>query len=158
MKRVGSTALALTEKALCPVAVLRGYDAVVRRSGGWIAVELDQSPQNDDVVERAIDEARLRGAQLRVLTRCQSDEGDRDGPDARLAALIQSNPDMDIRSVSVCGSIVNYLNEHLRSVKLVVVGADSLVQTEEANHDAGSLNLLGDTDCPLLLVRGISRR
>jgi nucleotide-binding universal stress UspA family protein len=146
LTRVGSTALALTENARCPVAVLRGYADVVRGSGGWIAVELDQSPMNDEVVERAVDEARLRDAQLQVLTRCQSAEDARDYLDPRLTALIARNPDTDIRPVAVTGSVVDYLDEHISSVKLVVVGT------------GGNVNLLGDTDCPLLLVRGTSQR
>ncbi|MGA8328662.1 MAG: hypothetical protein WB777_05150, partial [Mycobacterium sp.] len=137
----GSTALALTENARCPVAVLRGYANVVRGSGGWIAVEVDQSPMNDEVVERAVDEARLRGAQLRVLTRGPSTAGD-----PRLTTLMRHNPDTDIRTVSVGGNIVGYLNEQISSVKLVVVGI------------GGSVNLLSDTDCPLLLVRGTAQR
>ncbi|MGA8327909.1 MAG: universal stress protein, partial [Mycobacterium sp.] len=120
--RVGSTALALTENARCPVAVLRGYANVVRGTGGWIAVELDQTPMNDEVVERAVDEARLRGAQLQVLTR--------DRLDPRLTDVIRRNPDTDIRTVSVGGNIVGYLNEQISSVKLVVVGI------------GGSVNLL----------------
>ncbi len=139
--RVGSTAMALTENARCPVAVLRGYADVVRGRGGWIAVALDQSPMNDEVVERAVDEARLRGAQLRVLTKCKSAERD-----PRLTALIERNPDTDIRPVSVIGGSVNYLNEHISSVKLVVVGIGA------------GVDLLVDTDCPLLLVPGTSQR
>jgi hypothetical protein len=41
---------------------------------------------------------------------------------------------------------VDYLNEHISSVKLVVVGIGV------------SIDLLGDTDCPLLLLRGTSQR
>ncbi|MBV8177805.1 MAG: universal stress protein [Mycobacterium sp.] len=169
-KRVGSTASALVSSAHCAVAMLRGQDSVVRGSGGWIMVELDQSPQNGALVERAIEEARLRRAPLRALTRFQSQtsesesnravaEGDgdvRERPDPQLATWIRRYPDMDIRSVAVRGRIVDYLTEHASSVKLVVVRADDLGNVEEVGGLVGH-SVLHDTDCPLLIVRGNSQ-
>jgi nucleotide-binding universal stress UspA family protein len=168
-KRVGSAASALVSSAHCPVGMLRGHDSVVRGRGGWIVVELDHSPQNGALVEQAVEEARLRQAPLRALTRCQSQPGDSetDGavaegdcdvherPDPQLATWIRRYPDMDVRSVAVCGSIVDYLTEHARSVKLVVAGADDLGHEKEVDGPAGH-SVLHDTDCALLIVRGAS--
>ncbi|MGA9490680.1 MAG: universal stress protein [Mycobacterium sp.] len=146
LKRVGSTASALSASAHCPVALLRGYDKVVRGQGGWIGVGLDQSAQNGALVTRAMEEARLRGAPLGVLVPRQLF----DGPTANAAAAgwVGRDPDLNFRSVPVCGNIADYLNEHAQSLKLFVVGTDGLGRPDSADK-----SVLYDTDCPLLILR-----
>ena len=163
VKRVGSTAAALSASARCPVALLRGNDKIVRGDGGWIAVGLDRSAQNGVLVKRAMEEAMLRRAHLRALNQRQlvdvtkadaaaaeRDYDFRESVDPCLADWIGRDPNLGLRSVPVCGSIADYLNEHGQSVKLFVVGADGLGQP-----DSGE-SVLYDTDCPLLILRGDS--
>ncbi len=162
VKRVGSTAAALSASAHCPVAMLRGNDKVVRGDGGWIGVGLDRSARNEVLVKRAMEEARLRRAQLRVLNTAPfmdvkksgvaAAERDNDiceSVDPRLAEWI--GRDLGLRSVPLCGSIADYLNEHSQSVKLFVVGSDGLGQPDSVGQ-----SVLYDTDCPLLILRGDS--
>ena len=164
VKRVGSTAAALSASARCPVALLRGNDKVVRGDGGWIGVGLDRSAQNGVLVKRATEEAMLRRAQLRVLNPAQFVDGKKAGVaaaerdndicesvDPRLADWIGRDSELGLRSVPLCGSIADYLNEHGQSVKLFVVGADGLGQPDSAGE-----SVLYDTDCPLLILRGDS--
>ena len=73
--RVGSTAAALMSSAQCPLAIVREYDSVLPRMGGWIAVQLNQSPYNSVLIEQAVEEARLRRAPLRALTTSQTRVG-----------------------------------------------------------------------------------
>lgn len=107
----------------------------------------------------------LRRAQLRVLTPAQAVDGKKAGVaaaerdndfcelvDPRLAGWMGRDPDPGSRSVQLCGSIADYLNEHGQSVKLFVVGADGLGQP-----DSGE-SVLYDTECPLLILRGDSHR
>ncbi len=161
VKRVGSTAAALSASAHCPVAVLRGNDKVVRGAGGWIGVGLDHSAQNEALVKQAMEEAKRRRAELRVLNTARfvdvketggaAAERDNDfceSVDPRLADWIGSDPQLGIRSVPLCGSIVDYLNEHTQAVKLFVVGADGLGQPDPAGE-----SVLYDTDCPLLILQ-----
>ncbi|MFZ0715668.1 universal stress protein [Mycobacterium sp.] len=164
VKRVGSTAAALSASAQCPVALLRGNDKVVRGDGGWIGVVSDRSGQNGVLVKRALEEAMLRHAQVRVLNPAQGvdvkkagvaaaerDNDICDSVDPRLADRTGRDPELGLRSVPLCGSIADYLNEHSQSIKLFVVCADSLGQPDSAGE-----SVLYDTDCPLLILRGDS--
>ncbi|BBX45918.1 universal stress protein [Mycobacterium cookii] len=147
LKRLGSTASALSASAHCPVALLRGHDKVVRGGGGWIGVGLDRSSQNRVLVRRAMGEARLRRAPLRILIPRHLFDGP--AADAAADSCIGPEPDLDFHSVPVRGSIADYLNDHAQSVKLFVVGADGLGQPDSAVQ-----SVLYDTDCPLLILRG----
>ena len=154
--RVGSTAAALVSSAQCPLAIVREYDSVLRRSGGWIAVQLNQSPCNSVLIELAVEEARLRRAPLRALTTSQTrvgaSVGDRAAGDRQLEAWIRRYPDMDISSVTLDGTIVDYLAEHAPSVELIVVGADDPGRVDEGGTPAEH-RLLSDTDSSVLIVR-----
>jgi nucleotide-binding universal stress UspA family protein len=157
-KRVGSTASALASAAHCPVAIVRGRESVVRGNGGWIVVALNQSPRDSVLVDQAVEEARLREAPVQALTTTESRIGAcavaneychlREGPDSQLADWIRCYPDVDIRPVALGGSVLDYLTEHARSVKLVVVGAD-----DPGVGDRADESVLQDSDSPLLVVR-----
>jgi nucleotide-binding universal stress UspA family protein len=69
--RIGSTAAALASSARCPVAVVRGHDPL-RAEQQWVVAEVDESAASEGVLPLALEEARLRGAPLRVLTTWQS--------------------------------------------------------------------------------------
>jgi nucleotide-binding universal stress UspA family protein len=154
--RVGSTAAALMSSAQCPLAIVREYDSVLRRTGGWIAVQLNQSPCNSVLIEQAVEEARLRRAPLRALTTSQTrvgaSVGDRAAGDRQLEAWIRRYPDMDISSVTLDGTIVDYLAEHAPSVELIVVGADDPGCVDGGGTPAEH-RLLCDTDSSVLIVR-----
>jgi len=163
--RVGSTAAALMSSAQCPLAVVREYDSVLRRTGGFIAVQLSQSPYSSVLIEQAVQEARLRRAPLRALiasqTRVGASVGDRAASDRecvlyqvdrQLDAWIRRYPEIDISSVTLDGTIVDYLAEHAPSVELVVVGADDPGRVDGRGTPAGH-RLLSDTDSSVLIVR-----
>src|ERR1700733_110631 len=163
--RVGSTATALLSSAQCPLAVVREYDSVLRRTGGFIAVQLSQSPYSSVLIEQAVQEARLRRAPLRALTMSQTRVGASVGDSAagdrecvlyqvgrQLEAWIQRYPEMDISSVTLDGTIVDYLAEHAPSVELVVVGAGDPGRVDGGGTPAGH-RLLSDTDSSVLIVR-----
>lgn len=152
VKRVGSTAAALSTSSQCPVAMLRGNDKVVRGNGGWIGVGLDRSAQSGVLVKRAMEEAMLRRAQVRVLNPARFADGKKTG----VAAADRDHDicdELGLRSVPLCGSIADYLNEHSQSVKLFVVGADGLGQPDSAGE-----SVLYDTDCPILILNGDSQK
>jgi nucleotide-binding universal stress UspA family protein len=151
--RVGSLAVSLMSASHSPLAIVRGHDSLDKGTAGWIAVEHDETSPNSEVVERAVNEARLRRVSLHALAAGQpeSSAGDRrvaDGPvltkqlACQLPPWIRRYPDVDIRSVALCGNILDYLAEQGRSVKLVVASADG-----SAVH-----RVLHDTDCSLLVV------
>ena len=69
--RVGSTAASLAAVAQCPVAIIRWRDTCRVPTPGWIVVEVDES-RDPTALQLGLDEARLRGAPVRVLATWQS--------------------------------------------------------------------------------------
>jgi nucleotide-binding universal stress UspA family protein len=135
--RVGSTAAALASSARCPVAVVRSHDPV-RAEHQSVVAEVDESAVTDGVLRRALDEAQLRNAPLRVLMAWQSRYTDtHDGSavadgnrlarahlDRRLAQWRKRYPDLDVQVVAVHGSTLNYLNKNADSIQLLIVGRE----------------------------------
>lgn len=148
--RVGGTAGVLASTALCPVAVIRGSAA------GCVAVELDTTEGSAAVLQFGVEEARLRGAQLRVLGAWRSHKTSICEPndaaeatrlvqkqlDRRLSEWKQRYPDLDVRPVAVHGSMPDYLARNASKIQLVVVGA--------GNPDVPAA--LDDTGCSVLVV------
>jgi nucleotide-binding universal stress UspA family protein len=133
--RIGSTAAALASSAHCSVAVVRGHDPV-HAAQQWVVVEVDESAASDGVLRRAIEEAQLRNAPLRVLTTWQSRFTDihdanavADGNrlaraqlDRRLAQWKKRYPGLDVRAAAVNGSTLSFLAKNASSIQLLVVG------------------------------------
>lgn len=159
--RVGSTSVALVGSAHCPVAVVRGGG----RPGGWVVVELDDTPEAATVLQCGVAQARLRSVPLRVLGAWQSRTGDShdaaavaDGNrmvraqlDRRLSEWRHRYPDLDVAPVAVHGSMLGYLTDHIADIQLVVVGARNAGGIGELFGPAG-LAALHDTDCSVLVV------
>lgn len=163
--RVGSTASALVSGEHCPVAIVRGSDRAVPPGPGWVVVELDESPDSAAVLACGVEEARLRGASLRVLGSWQSRYTDvhdshavADGNrmvraqlDRRLSRWKHRYPDLDVRPVPVHGSALHYLAKHAAEIQLVVVGARNAESVGELIGPVG-LGALHNTDCSILIA------
>lgn len=133
--RIGSTAAAVASSTHCPVAIVRGHDPV-HRHHQWVVAEVDATTGSDGVLRRAMEEAQLRNAPLRVLTAWQSRFTDiHDGNavangnrlaraqlDRRLAHWKKRYPDIDVRAAAVNGSTLNFLAKNSSSIQLLVVG------------------------------------
>lgn len=160
---VGSTAADLAANAHCPVAVVRTHRRPATEPG-WIVAEIDESPSNSNVLERAIAEARLRHAPLRVLSTWQSRytdisdsravaDGNRDVRaqlSRRLEWCTHEYPDLDIRPVATHGTTLNYLARHADSIQLVVVGRRRARGLADIVGPLGH-GALHDTDCSVLI-------
>jgi nucleotide-binding universal stress UspA family protein len=158
---VGSTAAGLVSSAHCPVAIVRGRDRLGRRSDGWVVVEADDSPAASAVLQQGVEEARLRGGRLQVITTWQPrfSGGHDDNAvsevraqlDRRLAHWTRRHPDLEIRSVAVPGTILDYLAKQVDSVQLVVVGKTQSGDARELVGPAGHA-ALHHTECSVLVV------
>ncbi len=164
--RVGSTAATLATSAHCPVAVIHTHEGIrSRRDPGWIVVEADNSPQTGVLLEAAVEEARLRTAPLRIVTCWQSRLSDIRGSrgvadtnrrlqaelDRRLSRWTHEYPDLDVQSVALRGTVVDYLSENADSVQLVVIGARDHRTIQELLGPSGSA-ALRHTNCSVLVV------
>jgi hypothetical protein len=126
----------LAVAAHCPVAVMP--TSTVPRQDGLILAAVDESPSCSAVLELAVQEARLRGAPLRVITMQRRQIGcDYDGGpaadrshhierqiDHRLTHWRRNYPDLVIESVHDHFSLLNYLEQLQRTatpIQLVVV-------------------------------------
>jgi nucleotide-binding universal stress UspA family protein len=161
--RVGSTAATLVTSAHCPVAMIRRQSGATPSKPGWVVVEVDESVDSS-VLQLGVEKAQLRGAPLRVITAWRSrftdihgvraaSEGnrlERARLDRSLAWWRRRYPDLDLRSVAVNGSAVNYLAKHAADIQLVVVGCGDRSDVGDLLGPTGSAALY-DTDCSLLI-------
>jgi nucleotide-binding universal stress UspA family protein len=134
--RIGSTAAALAASAHCPVAIVPTSIDATPRPAGLILAAVDESPASSAVLELGVQEARLRGAPLRVITIRRRQPGDGYEPDPSASQRIRAKldhrlthwrrnyPDLDIESVTDHYSLLNYLEQLQRTgtpIQLVVV-------------------------------------
>jgi nucleotide-binding universal stress UspA family protein len=161
--RIVSTASALAVSARCPVAIVRGHDPL-RAPHQWVVAEIDTSAGSDGVLRRALEEAQLRNAPLRVLTAWQSQFTDihdvnavADGNrlaraqlDRRLAQWKRRYPDLDVRAAAVNGNTLGFLAEHARSIQLLVVRHER-PQGVAALVGPPGLAALQNADCSVLI-------
>jgi nucleotide-binding universal stress UspA family protein len=131
-RRVGSTVTALVARARCPVAIVRRPTT----TNPWVAVEFDHSDDAEMILARAVEEARIRNAPLRVLigrrpTFAEIQDAYAIEEMSRIAkAEIERSlacwrvlyPDVDIRAVAVPGNPLNYVARHVDSIGLLVLG------------------------------------
>ncbi|MCV7289311.1 universal stress protein [Mycolicibacterium wolinskyi] len=147
--RIGATAATVAKSAHCPVAVVR----TPASGAGGILVEFDGRPSSTTALQAGVDEARLRGAPLCVMTTWQhrySDMYDASALedrnrlaqaqlDRRLTRWRRRYPELTVQTVAGDGSALDYLAAHRDSVQLVVVGPEH-----------GRVSELADSDCSLL--------
>lgn len=134
---IGYTAATLATSAPCPVAIVHGHDAHPADSG-WVVADLGDATTGEVVLRLAFDEARLRGAALRVVTTWQSGytdihdshaEADRSRLaraelDRRLAKWTRTHPDVEAQSVAVHGNSIGYLTKNAHAIQLLVIGRE----------------------------------
>lgn len=161
--RVGSTAAELSTAAHCPVVVVRGVDPVLSARRG-VAVVLDEAG-DDAALRHGFDEARLRGASLRVMAIWQSqytdsrdDHAVADGNrhvkaalERRLELWRTNYPELDVAAVALHGSPLRYLVEHGDSLQLLVVAHERGQAIKELLGRPGSA-ALHHANCSVLIA------
>jgi nucleotide-binding universal stress UspA family protein len=160
----GSTALAVTTHARCPVVVVRGAEG--RR--GPVVVGVDGSLASERAVEWAFDEAALCGADLiavhvwhpRVSGLALAD-ADRLELVAehhrflaqRLAGWQEKYPDVHVDRVVAEGHVAQRLIDHAETARLLVVGSRGRGGFTGLLLGSTSQALLHHAPCPVLVVR-----
>jgi nucleotide-binding universal stress UspA family protein len=128
---LGTTAAALAENTHCPVAIIRGPHT--RTAGGidWIVAVVNDHPDNDAVIECAVNEARLRAAPVLAVGVGAADLGEASYHelDQRMEKWKLRNPDVRIHAVATVGTIGEFLVSHANeSVQLAVLGEGDVDQ------------------------------
>ncbi|MBV8179862.1 MAG: universal stress protein [Mycobacterium sp.] len=151
---LGSTAAELAEGAHCPVAIIRSQQSQLKPHSALIVVAVDDSPDSDDVVEQAIEEARLRDAPVLALGVLRKDSGDMpcDELNRRVQGWGQRHPGVKIYAGNTRTDIADFVAIMDRTVQLAVIGsayADQVARLLGPHRHP----ILGHAECSILVVR-----
>ncbi|GIJ20913.1 universal stress protein [Micromonospora lutea] len=166
---VGSVAVKLAAYADCPVLVARGAP----HTDGAVVVGVDGSESSRRAVEFAVQEAALRGADLRALHAYRHpvstgpgdmqplvyDESELRADEDRavaesIAGLTERYPEVPIIRDSVRGRAARVLTDASRQAQLVVVGGQGHGEVTGLLLGSVSQSLLHHSHCPVAVVRG----
>jgi len=155
---LGSTAAKLARSAQCSVAIVRPRQTPLKPGNDWIAVPISDSPDNDEVVAQAMDEAQLRHAGVLALGVWRTDLGETpyDEMDKRVQAWHRRCPDVHICLISTRIGVAAFLADNDERVQLAVIGspdADQVVELIGPHIHP----ILGNAACSALVVRPLKR-
>jgi nucleotide-binding universal stress UspA family protein len=170
---VGGTAASVASHAHCPVVVVRGrHDTTVVPEAGPVVVGIDGSPNSEQAVAVAFEEASLRGAPLvavhawndvtyedaygtaRILTQPETLEDDEERLlGQRLAGWQEKYPDVEISRRLVRDRPRHALLEASAEAQLVVVGSRGRGGFSGMLLGSTSQALVQHAECPVLVVR-----
>ncbi|MER7332215.1 MULTISPECIES: universal stress protein [unclassified Micromonospora] len=164
---VGSTAVAVTAHAHCPVVVVRGEVAAGGRTG-QVVVGVDGSECSLVALGFAYEQAAARGLPLQVLRAWHPGPGQRppSGPEAREAAAVdraeldeplarwsRTFPDVQVAVQVAEGSPASLLVDASRNASLVVVGTRGRGGLRGMLLGSVSQQLIQHAHCPVAVVR-----
>ncbi len=169
----GDVALALVDRAHCPVAVVRGAEpGVPPRRDGPVVVGVDGSAPGDAALELAAELAGSLGARLLAMhawstmdpaeagNRAEADAGvvaNRAAQllDARVAAVQQRHPDLRIDQESVADTALRALLARANGARAVVVAQRASPPRRQSVLVLGSTSrgLVEFAPCPVVVVR-----
>jgi nucleotide-binding universal stress UspA family protein len=151
---LGSTAAELAEAAHCPVAIVRTRQSQPKPDSALIVIAINDSPDNDDVVEHAMAEAKLRHAPVLALGVLRKDSGNM--PSAELNQRVQfwgrRHPGVKIYAGATRADIADFLAVMDRTIQLAVISstdADQVARLIGPHRHP----ILGHAECSVLIVR-----
>ncbi|MGW6930809.1 universal stress protein [Lentzea sp. NPDC054927] len=165
---LGSVAIALSSCSRCPVVVVRGEDSA---PDAPVVVGVDGAPENWLVVDRAFEEAAVRGTSLVAVHAWTPPLGDEDFAASvgipwselgavresllaqRLAACAYRHPDVLVEQYVLYGSPTARLVEFGERASLLVVGLHGGGWPSGLELGATSHAVLQFAPCPVLLAR-----
>jgi nucleotide-binding universal stress UspA family protein len=153
---LGSTVTTLAEYAQCPVAIIRQFGDGPVPESGFIAVVVEEEPDNPEVMQWAMEEARVRRASVLALRgeRCWGhfEIGD-ERFCRRLNAWLRRYPDVEIAAASTRLSLARYLEGYIGPVQLVVIGTEDVHRVPRLVGPRG-LPIFAHAGCSVVVVRG----
>ena len=152
-KILGSTDESVAENAHCPVAVIRSVGNSDKPHAGSIAVVVDESPDNDAVLEQGFREARLRQAPILALGvwRLGLGEIPYEQLNRHLGRWMNEYREVHVRPAAARQGATEFLANTQEDVQLAVV------DSSEAKHVARIVGPhhphFGHAGCSVLAVR-----
>ena len=152
---LGSTAAILAECARCPVAIVRRTGDGPLPEAGFIAVVVDDQPGNHEVMQWAMEEARVRRAPVLALHvgRWAHRKLAEEQFYWRLDGWLRRYPDVQVEIATTRLSLARYLQGYIGAVQLVVIGGANAMRAAQL-VGPHSLPILSHADCSVLIVRG----
>jgi nucleotide-binding universal stress UspA family protein len=151
---LGSTVAELAEAAHCAVAIIRTQQSRPKPDSALIVVAVNDSPDNDDVVEQAIKEAQLRHAPVLALAVWRDDLGKipSDELDRRVHFWERRYPSVQFHARATRTGIADFLDVSSSRIQLAVIGSSD---TDQVASLIGphSHPILGHAECSVLIVR-----
>ena len=151
---LGSTVAELAEAAHCAVAIIRTQQSRPKPDSALIVVAVNDSPDNDDVVEQAIKEAQLRHAPVLALAVWRDDLGKipSDELDRRVHFWERRYPSVQFHARATRTGIADFLDVSSSRIQLAVIGS---ADTDQVTRLIGprSHPVLGHAECSVLIVR-----
>jgi nucleotide-binding universal stress UspA family protein len=150
---LGSTADVVAQQAHCPVAVIRTDRRAGESPSGWIAVVVNDSPDNDAVLEYGFREARLREASILAMGvwRWGAGEIPYDQLDHRLGRWVAQHPEVHVLPAAARHGAAEFLANTQESVQLAVVSSSD---SDKVARMVGPINPhFGRAGCSVLVVR-----
>lgn len=131
---IRSTVAEVASSAHCPVAIIHSTHTQTHPAR-WVVAEVGESPSDETTLSRAVEEALLRHAPLRVVATWPSRYPDIYDDDAvarknrlvrarwerLLAPWRRRHPDLDVHVTATPGSVLNYLARHRNKIRLAVL-------------------------------------
>jgi nucleotide-binding universal stress UspA family protein len=152
-KLFGSTADAIAQKAHCPAAIIRTSHEPMPSDSGWIAVVVDDSPDNDAVLEHGFREARLRGASVLALGEWRWGLGEipYEQLDHRLGRWVSQYPEVHVQPVAARRGAADFLTGTEEFVQLAIVGSNEAGEVARMVGPVSS-RLRRNAGCSVLVV------
>ncbi|NUR96671.1 MAG: universal stress protein [Kribbellaceae bacterium] len=156
---LGSVATAVAAKAPCPVVVVRG-----ERRTGPVVVGTDGSPDSEDALVFAFEEAARTGQQLRVIY-CWQSQTEYAASVASTEELLKDwlaesvqpyrakYPTVDVRAAVLDGRASTQLIEQSETASLVVVGSRGRGGVKGLLLGSVSQSLLHHAESPVAIIR-----
>ncbi len=150
---IWSTAEAVAQRAHCPVAIIRHNRDGDESDSGSVAVVVDESSDNDVVLDHGFREARLREAPILALGvwRWGLGEIPYHQLDHRLSRWVSEYHEVHVRPAAARGGAAEFLTHTQEPVQLAVV--DSSDADKVARMVGPITPHLGRSGCSVLVVR-----
>src|SRR5581483_2394292 len=151
---LGSTAAELAETAHCPVAIIRTQQSQPKPGSALIVVAVNDSPDSDQVVEHAMEEAQLRQAPVLAVGELRKDTGDipSDELNRRVQCWGRRHPRVRIYAGASRNDIADFVAAMDKTIQLAVIGSTDADQVARLigpyRHP-----VLGHAECSVLIVR-----